>query len=667
MDFHVFAKQVDDRLKQFTKQDKSFFRSSLSKEQLWDIYLESFAPEHNQIVKERREHDCNTCRHFIRDIAGLVVIDDNQVKSFWDFKTDAEYQPSVDALRKAIESAPIKEPYFCANKLVGNPSNVGQDGNTYKHMYHTITNRQILGDDMASVIGERRDNKTVFLRSMEEFTVDAIEIVRDLIAQDSLYRGAEHAQTVEAILKYKKAFEKVDEADRDIWAWDITAKLGTTGRFRNFSIGTLITDISVGEKELEACVASFEAKVAPANYKRPKSLVTAKMVDEAQKEVEQLGLQDALERRMATPSDITIANVLFADRASRKSMNAFDDLRAETKSQIKKIDKVEEINIKDFIKDVLPNVSSIELMMENRLESNIVSLIAPAKPCPSLCRWDNGFTWSYRGDVTDSIRERVKAAGGVIDAPLRASLSWSNYDDLDLWMIEPNGYRIYFGNRATTSSCGGRLDVDMNAGSGQSREPVENIYYESINKLQDGKYVVGVHQFALRETTNVGFEVQLVTPLGEITLNYPKMVENRLSVPVAEITVTNGEVVNVKPLIDSSEKTKNLNGIDTNSFVPVSMVMYSPNCWDGQVIGNQHVFFMLQNMKVDTSVRGFYNEFLKPELSEKHRKVFEILGSKMRAEPTDEQLNGVGFSTTQRNSIIVRVEGSFKRTLKVNF
>ncbi len=94
--------------------------------------------------------------------------------------------------------------------------------------------------------------------------------------------------------------------------------------------------------------------------------------------------------------------------------------------------------------------------------------------------------------------------------------------------------------------------------------------------------------------------------------------------------------------------------------------MLSPNYWDGQGIGNRHWFFMIEGCRNSGTARGFYNEFLRPDLSP-HRKVLEIVGAKMRAETENEQLSGLGFSSTQRNHVYCRVAGAFTRTIKVVF
>jgi len=159
----------------------------------------------------------------------------------------------------------------------------------------------------------------------------------------------------------------------------------------------------------------FESKTAPTNYKRPTALVTKAMIAKAQETVNELGLTTALDRRYATIDDITVNNLLFADREAKKAMNVFDQLTDSTAVDLKKLGKVEEVSIGDFLTKILPTAKSVDVLLENRHIGNLVSLIAPvdatAKP---LFKWPNGFSWSYTGDLADSIKERVKKAGGSV-------------------------------------------------------------------------------------------------------------------------------------------------------------------------------------------------------------------------------------------------------------
>ena len=43
----------------------------------------------------------------------------------------------------------------------------------------------------------------------------------------------------------------------------------------------------------------------------------------------------------------------------------------------------------------------------------------------------------------------------------------------------------------------------------------------------------------------------------------------------------------------------------------------------------------------------------------------EALGSKLAVVNADDQLSGIGFSSTQHNSIIVKVKGNTERVLRV--
>ena len=106
----------------------------------------------------------------------------------------------------------------------------------------------------------------------------------------------------------------------------------------------------------------------------------------------------------------------------------------------------------------------------------------------------------------------------------------------------------------------------------------------------------------------------------------------------------------------------------TNKFHKVNVMMYSPNHWEssGSGVGNKHYMFIIEGCNNPEPARGFFNEYLDTRLNA-HRKVFELLGGKLKVEPTDEQMAGLGFSSTQHDAILCRVKGSIKRVIKIVF
>jgi len=101
-------------------------------------------------------------------------------------------------------------------------------------------------------------------------------------------------------------------------------------------------------------------------------------------------------------------------------------------------------------------------------------------------------------------------------------------------------------------------------------------------------------------------------------------------------------------------------------MVQENFVCLSPNHWGDNNVGNKHYFFMLDKCKSPSSIRSFHAENLIPELAE-HRKVLEVLGNTTMIAPADKQLSGLGFNATVRDELIVKVQGSFKRMLKIKF
>lgn len=690
LEFHQMRDKLIEHFNQNMGDATHLFSVLVDKDAFYNLYLDSFPAGSNEIYRERRWHDCSCCRGFIKNMGNVVAIKDGKVITLWDCELgDEVYQVVFDKMNEylmdVIAAQGIEDVYLSVERAHGCHHNTELIEKTktqqWDHFFLELPDKFVLrnGRSKGDVIGEFRDTRNVFKRSLDEITLDALDTVIELIAQGSLYKGDEWKSQLNDFRKYKKAYEKLNEFDRGLYAWEQGVKVGPViGRIRNHSIGTLLTNLSEG-MDLETAVKKYEDITAPSSYKRSKPIFTQKMLEDAQKKITELGYLDSLPRRYARQDDITVNDILFCNKDASKRITGAADVFGELAKQAKgskaqKFDRVEEIGYEKFLSDVLPTASEVELYLENKHTGNMVSLIAPQNPeSKSMFKWGNNFGWAYSGNMTDSMKERVKEFGGKVDGVLRFSISWNSTgtdnSDLDAHCIEPDRNEIYFGRcrKPAVSKLSGQLDVDITHPQSQCRDgiAVENITWSNKAKMIPGVYKFFVNQFEARGT-NDGFTAEIEFDGQIYSFEYPHSVHG--NVQVAEVMLDEKGNFSIKELLPSSMSSKTVWNVKTNEFVPVSVICMSPNHWEtaDNKTGHKHVFFMLKDCINDESPAGFFNEYLVQELYE-NRKVMEALGSKLRVEDTDDQLSGVGFATDKRAEVVVKVKGATERVLKIKF
>lgn len=644
--FSVLADAVEKQWNEMSKGELYVTDAS----DLFEHYLASFPEGSNPVFRERTEHDCSCCKQFVRNVGNVVAIRNGQYVTIWDVDVPEPYATVAKAMASHVRDSQIVSVFRTKELKFGAKTTVEIRDNgtthTWSHFYAKIGPHRV--GNPGTVKGQVASAFQVLRRGLTEITLSAVDEVLDLINSNALYRGAEFKGAVEG---WRVLLANKPE-NLDLYVWNNVQNPAAC--FRNTVIGTLVQDISDGV-DIEKAVKSFESKVAPTNYKRPTALITPKMIAAAVETLQELNLESAVERRFARLEDVSVNDVLFVDNSARGKMKGGLEgvLLEAVKPQAVSIDNATPIGIDDFLANILPQATSIDLLLENKHLGNFVSLTAPVhEDAGCLFKWGNNFAWSYDGDVADSIKQRVKSAGGKIDALMRTSLAWSNYDDLDIHVIEPCGNRIYFGSKRGRT---GVLDVDMNAGWGRSRKPVENV---AFSKIVTGVYEVDVNQYCRRETTDVGFTLEFEHG-GEIKqYHYDKAVQG--TVKCLNIHVVKGKLERVEVIeknLKAGDAATEKWGVTTTQLVQVNSLMASPNYWSGRGVGNKHWFFILKDCVNPLPARGIYNEFLKPEL-EKHRKVFEVLASKTKCPVTQDQLSGVGFSSTRGDVAVVVVKGN---------
>lgn len=688
--FKDFVKAIQKNLQQMSKDSSRLFTVNVDTEEFYNLYLDSFPAGTNEIYRERREYDCSCCRHFIRDVGNVVSIKNGELHTIWGINpvSDDKYNVVAAALDAYVKQKAVLGVFLKKEKRIGTPENremlpTGKI-NKYEHFFVDLPEicifKECYGHTLEGDLSQFRDVRNVFKRSLDEISKEAVDTVLELIAQNSLYKGAEWKKQLTEFKNYQKEYGKLTDEQKELWIWEKSIAAGAViGKIRNHSIGTLLVNISEG-MDLDLAVRKYEQIVAPVNYKRPKAIFTKKMLEDAKKTITELGYMDSLQRRFATLDDITVNNILFSNKDAAKritgAMDLFDEMEQDVAIDPKRFSKVEEISAEDFIKNVLPVAKELEVYLENKHIQNMVSLIAPeVADAKTMFKWNNGMSWAYTGNITDSdIKENVKAAGGSVTGIVRFSIQWNDGNgkdnsDLDAHCLEPQGGdHIYFSHKISRYT-GGELDIDITDPIYQCKSnggvAVENITYPSKERMKPGTYKFYVNQYSFRNSQGFKAEVEVNGEIHSYEYNTPV----RGNVDVAEVILDqsgNFKVVDKLPG-NCATISKDVWGIKTLQFTPVSVVCYSPNYWDEQKgIGHQHLFFMLKDCINPEEPNGYYNEFLKPEL-EQHRRVFEALGAKAHVKDVDDQLSGVGFSLTKRNDLIIKVKGATERVLKIKF
>jgi len=712
MRFTEFREKIIHRFDELQKTGKLYV-SSVSGREIWDIYLSSFKPEDDPVFRdpESSTHNCNLDKNFIRRYGNVVAIDDNyDIMTMFDLNLDedCEYYNSAVNISNLLKSKPIanvffetfdelnslpyekikrgqnkyrlgvKENHKIYTKEEAEKFGVVEPGKTYKfeHFYLDLDKKFVdsSGKSQEAIMSEFRDAKNVFKRGLDEIPLDTLELVKELIQQGSLLNGDTHLYKIKDIIPHKKNFDSLSGKYRDNYSWIESYRL-PIAKFKNELIGVLCSDLAEGVELNKACLL-WNKRVDPANYMKAVAPITETQIKRAKQFAIDNGYEESFNRRFATIDDIDVSEIIHVNsETEEKTASLFDSVKPtkSTRHKKSKFDDVEEVSIEKFMKDILPTCSSVEVLLENKFENNLVTMTtAKDKESKPIFKWSNNYSWTYKGNLAgkSQIKTAVKSRGGKVDGDLRCSMHFpKTTDDYDLHMVQPDRSHIYYSshlrkpNKAT-----GMLDLDAQGVDGAQSEDkrVENIIYSDKNKMPKGNYKLYVNNYSGRGF-KVGFKIEIEFD-GEITLLELRKPLTSNNVDVAVINF-DGENFTLTPaenmeLISSNTISKEIWGLKTNEFKKVNLVCLSPNHWGENNVGNKHYFFMMDGCYSDEPMRSFHNENLNSDLL-KHRKVMEVLGETNKLNPTKKQLAGLGFNSTVKNELILKLSGTFKRVIKV--
>ena len=698
------------------------FLCNIEGELLWMAYLEGFVNPAIFRDPTRNVYDCNYCKNFIVHYGKIVAINENlELMSIFDVPEDdvpAEYRNSIKNMADLIHnqgkiqsifvetvSYLTKAPYefnikadqptykigvklnvkkYAQEDIDRHPQSPVKLGEeiTFHHLNLTLPGRYVKSgrESKDELMSLPRSTKDVFARSMAEIPENTYQLVLDLEEQGSLLNGASYKETIKKALEASHEYNTIPEALRDNWCWKKSLQLKGAARFRSTAIGNLLVDLAEG-KPLNVSCEAFNKIMDPTNYMKATAPITKAQIERAKKFVEENGYTESFERRCATIQDIEASEILHSNIEAaqiKTKVSLFDKIAptAEPK-KVNNFDKVEEIGIDDFMKNILHKSTSLEVYLSNKHKGNFVTLITSEnKDSKHLFKWDNNFSWTYTGNLAgkSQIKQAVKAAGGQVEAPFRFSIMWNDKNeatncDLDAHARESNGTEIYYASyKGRFTNMGGMLDVDIiHPGN---KVAVENIFWKDMSKLRDGEYKFWIHNYNSGENQGAKAEIFVEGQTYQYVVN--RTIKNGVAndAIIATVILKGGKVEKIihgDYFVGKGEEIpEDVYGLRTCEFHKVSLACLSPNFWQEHGVGNKHYFFMLEGAMSPEDIRTIHNEYLNQDLTN-HRKVLDALGSKLKCKSVKGQLSGLGFNATVRDDVILRVKGEVNKVVKVKF
>lgn len=651
----------DDRYGEFEKIIKDNFNSLVDKntplfvtdaENLWDVYLDNIKGE-----DARSHYNCNVCKSLINRYGSLVTINEtgDMESVLWNINVPPFFEDSVNALNNAVLNSRIKSVFISDERILGTPKTGAWTHLAVKLPIEKVNKSRLLS--AGQIMAEKREDYRMLSRALQEYSTSTITQALDLLNTETLYRG----DNVLGIAKWFKEIKELisilnnsKQIENIKWLAVATAPTGFC-HIKSSMIGTLLDDIQDG-LDYNSIQRRFKEKMNPANYMRSQSAPTVNHVQEAEKIVEKMGIANSLLRRYASIDEIPEfiwKNRYNKSAISSKTGGVFGNIQ--TRDKVQKQTNIDlpltVMTWEKFVRTVLPNAENIEAKVDN--SNRLMALItASDETSENILQWNNTFSWYYHGGIDGEIKKRVEQAGGKYENnEIRCSLIWENYTDLDLHCYTPRDRHIFFGDKRFDN---GWLDVDMNAGSGRTLKPVENIRFES--GALEGRYKFKVHNYSDRNNGDNPYKVELeingqvYTCEGNANRNYDEV--------AFEFDYIKGQAPRmIRGGANSVSTSSNWNL--SNEFVKVNAITTSPNVWgDNKVTrAGEHIFFLLDGCKdlSEGKGRGFFNEMLKSEFRE-IRKVLESYTASTPIENIEDATAcGLGFNKDSEWNLTLKV------------
>jgi len=349
----------------------------------------------------RRQHyACRTCRRFVDQYGGLVAIGayGDLTSPLWhQYEAPGFFEDAVQALANKVSKARVTGVFYSGETVWGRDSNASPKSPTgaWHHMhiqpsFNMVHRGAIKTADQ--VIAEKREEHHMLARSLADYPIEIVQQAHTLLTTDALYRSEKCIGVATWLLELHTTLAATKNTrlrDNFIWRAIASAPPGFA-HVRSTMIGTLLDDL-VASKPFAEIKRSFDAKMAPLEYRRPKAAPTDGQLAAAEAVVAKLNAAGALARRYATLEEV-VGHALWVPKqpsAPAPSGGVFDHLRSTARAS-ETIDVPAQVITWDkFNWTVLPKAERIELLVPIVSQGFFAFVTATNPEAPPILQWDH--------------------------------------------------------------------------------------------------------------------------------------------------------------------------------------------------------------------------------------------------------------------------------------
>lgn len=322
-------------------------------------------------------YNCNTCRRFFDDYAGLVYINDDGTTTSLLFGENDNRVPSLfteidEKMKKAVENKKVVDIFvpnisMFGSKIIGGYRHFFLDTSNYiklTHKYQVLYGKNIKKDF--------KDKLNAAIRSHIEYTEgDVINALR-ILETNEISNASIYKKYLETFRNLKKIYLDgfYTHEGYNLFVLNVLNAPDSSVFIKNSVLGKMLDDIKAG-LPLYQIIRNFNLLVEPENYMRPKAAPSEGNVKEAEKIVSSLGLESALQRRYATLDEIK--TIWKPSEVSNKndvnSSSIFGDLETKESKNKRITDYIKlgtiMTSVEEFVTSVLPRAKEIYMDFSN--------------------------------------------------------------------------------------------------------------------------------------------------------------------------------------------------------------------------------------------------------------------------------------------------------------